>query len=311
MKRYLAAAFVALLACLTLAATASADVPRYQTHTATFDVTQPYGTVGQWTSVWTHAVTVTVNPCDQTFTGEAIQYDPSMAQAYTETVSGSFGAGMVSINFVRNDGVRWSLTNALYAPFVNIASSVPPVPWVLEAKVTPPSVTGTSDWKNHGQYVKAQDGGDDAAHSCIGMPITSAPFQWSTTGTVDSASTTGSTVTLPVAGSYRIDVIGTWSNDGWGWVDAEYTDDGAGGYANGFDRNGYLLGEGFGDLRVNGQFVDWGAYSPVHAYTLAMPLAGTVNLAVFDGDSNPPPELMPWYGDNTGTLNYAITYVGP
>ena len=309
MKRWMFAAAIAAVAVVAFAPTASADVPRYQFETATFDVTQPAGTVGQWASVWTHEVTVTVNPCDQTFTGSATQYDPSMVQVYTETVTGSFGAGTISINFLRNDGVRWSLTNALYEPFVNIASSIPPVPWVLEAKVTAPEITTATDYKNHGQYVKEM--GSDVAHSCIGMPITNAPLQWSADGTVDSASMTGTTVTLPVAGNYRIDVIGTWNNDGWGWVDAEYADNGVGGYANGFDRNGYLLGEGFGDLQVNGQFVNWGAYSPVHAYTLAMPLAGTVNLAVFDGNSNPPPDVMPWYGDNTGSLTYAITYVGP
>jgi hypothetical protein len=29
----------------------------------------------------------------------------------------------------------------------------------------------SSNYKNHGQYVKAMGGGADAAHSCIGMPI--------------------------------------------------------------------------------------------------------------------------------------------
>lgn len=302
---------LAAIAAAVVVAPASADVARYQSQTATFDVTQPYGAVGQWASVWTHRVTITINPCDQTFTGTAVQYDPSMTQAYTEAVTGSLGVGTISVNFTRNDGVQWSVTNALYAPFISIAGSIPAVPWVLEAKVTQPVITATSDWKNHGQYVKAQGGGDDAAHSCIGMPITDVPFQFSATGSVDAASMAGTTVTLPVAGTYRIAVIGTWNNDGWGWVDAEYTDNGAGGYASGFDRNGYLLGEGFGDLQVNGQFVDWGAYSPVHSYTLTMPLAGTVNLAVFDGNSNPPPEAMPWYGDNSGSLTYAITYLGP
>ena len=28
-----------------------------------------------------------------------------------------------------------------------------------------------SDYKNHGDYVTSQGGGSDAAHSCIGMPI--------------------------------------------------------------------------------------------------------------------------------------------
>ena len=29
----------------------------------------------------------------------------------------------------------------------------------------------TSNFKNHGEYVSSMGGGDDAAHSCIGMPI--------------------------------------------------------------------------------------------------------------------------------------------
>jgi hypothetical protein len=32
----------------------------------------------------------------------------------------------------------------------------------------------SSNYKNHGHYVKAMGGGDDAAHSCIGMPINSS-----------------------------------------------------------------------------------------------------------------------------------------
>ena len=34
----------------------------------------------------------------------------------------------------------------------------------------------SSTYKNHGQYVKAMGGGDDAAHSCIGMPINSNQY---------------------------------------------------------------------------------------------------------------------------------------
>ena len=29
----------------------------------------------------------------------------------------------------------------------------------------------SSTWKNHGEYVAAQGGGSDAAHSCIGKPV--------------------------------------------------------------------------------------------------------------------------------------------
>ena len=50
----------------------------------------------------------------------------------------------------------------------------PSVDWDIEMKVSAPTFRNTSDWKNHGQYVKAMGGGADAAHSCIGMPINSS-----------------------------------------------------------------------------------------------------------------------------------------
>ena len=49
-----------------------------------------------------------------------------------------------------------------------------------------------------------------------------------------------------------------------------------------------------------------------HAYSAATaPFTGTsVNLAVFDGDSNTNTKDAGWYGDNSGSLSYTITYVG-
>ena len=80
---------------------------------------------------------------------------------------------------------------------------------------------------------------------------------------------------------------------------------------DGYDRNGFLLGEGFGDVQVNGGFVGWGASSSSHAYSYAATgLSGAVNLAVFDGDSSTVTKDAGWYGDNSGSLNYTITYVG-
>ena len=35
--------------------------------------------------------------------------------------------------------------------------------------------TSATTWANHGAYVTASGGGDDAAHSCIGMPIVAGP----------------------------------------------------------------------------------------------------------------------------------------
>jgi hypothetical protein len=40
-------------------------------------------------------------------------------------------------------------------------------------KASAPVFTNLTNYKNHGEYVKAMGGGDDAAHSCIGMPINS------------------------------------------------------------------------------------------------------------------------------------------
>ncbi len=295
------------------AGVASADVARYQLETATFTATQPAGQVGQWASIWTHDFDVAINPCDGTFSGTAKQYYPGGAFYADETVTGTLGTNSISLTVVRaTDPVTWSLTNALYTPFVNLATTVPAVDFPVEFKVTRPVIPLTSDYKNHGQYVKAMGGGDDAAHSCIGMPITTGAFEWSTSGTINSASPTGTDVVLPQAGTYRIDVWGTWYNNSWGNVDAEYVQY-QGVWYDGFNFAGYSLGEGFGDVQVNNAFVNWGAYTDTHAYSLAMSLSGTVNLAVFDGDStvSPPAKNASWYGDHTGSLNFWITYVGP
>ncbi len=40
----------------------------------------------------------------------------------------------------------------------------------FEVKVTA-NLTDSTHYKNHGDYVSSMGGGDDAAHSCIGMPI--------------------------------------------------------------------------------------------------------------------------------------------
>jgi hypothetical protein len=39
--------------------------------------------------------------------------------------------------------------------------------------VTPKKITGSTNYRTHGEYVKSQAGGNDAAHSCVGMPLNS------------------------------------------------------------------------------------------------------------------------------------------
>jgi hypothetical protein len=130
-------------------------------------------------------------------------------------------------------------------------------------------------------------------------------------GTIDSASQAGTSVSLPHAGRYRIDVSGTWTNGSNGQVDAEYTstDIWATSGVDGYDVAPWSLGPDFGDLTVGGQFVNWGAYSTTHAYSYTAALAaGPLNLTVFDGQNGSPEPS--WYGDNIGSLSYTITYLG-
>jgi hypothetical protein len=175
MKRGVFAVAVAAVAAFMVAGTSSADVARYQTQTATFTVTQPYGQVGQWHDVWTHNFTVTVNPCDGTFTGTGKQYDNHNNFYANETVTGSFGNGNVSLTATRTtDPVVWTLTGAPTGnSTVTLATTNPAVPWNVEMKVSQPQFTDLSHYKNHGDYVSSQGGGADAAHSCIGMPVVS------------------------------------------------------------------------------------------------------------------------------------------
>jgi len=62
---------------------------------------------------------------------------------------------------------------------------------------------------------------------------------------------------------------------------------------------------------VGGAFVDWGGFNAAHAYSYIGTFgAGALsfNLAVFDGSGGVP--NPGWYGDNSGSLAYTITFVG-
>ena len=176
MKKSILAVAVAALAVMAVAASvASAGGPpaRYQANGLTITATQPYGQIGQFNAVWTHVFNVTFDSaCSAStgsFSGTGIQYDNVGAQSYTEKVTGTVTAGKITLIAVRDDGVTWTLTDApLDGTSVKLATSTPSVSWPLEFKV---GATATSSYKNHGDYVSSMGGGDDAAHSCIGMPI--------------------------------------------------------------------------------------------------------------------------------------------
>ncbi|HEY6887308.1 MAG TPA: hypothetical protein VI300_05995 [Solirubrobacter sp.] len=166
------------IAMLALPAVSSANVERYQSQTATFTTTQPAGQFGQFDNVWTHNYTVTINPCDNTFSGTGVEsgQDQNGAATWTEKVTGTFNAdGTTSLVNTRDDGVVWSLDNAKTGGSITLAKLIAPaIPSNLQFKVTAKKNTSTTDYKNHGEFVSQSADKNDAAHSCIGMPIKSS-----------------------------------------------------------------------------------------------------------------------------------------
>lgn len=129
-------------------------------------------------------------------------------------------------------------------------------------------------------------------------------------GTIDSTDVDGTTAAaIPLAGTYQVCVRGTWSNSGGTeLVDAEYvSQDSWVTFSDGLST----LGPNWGDVQVNGQFVDWGSYSTEHKYCTTMTLAdgAMLTLGVFDGQAGA--AVPEWYADNVGMLDYTVEYVGP
>lgn len=167
MKKTIAAvASVTAIAALAVPALASASVDRYQMQTGTLNVSVGYQTVPDLASVHTYTGVI-VNPCDGTFTsdngsgiwtngGETIsgKISNGVITSFTATYPGSYrwyfdSAKPTNVAGYDNEGRTFDVTNAL--PLTNLTNV-----------------------KNHGEYVSSQGGGDDAAHSCIGMPINSS-----------------------------------------------------------------------------------------------------------------------------------------
>lgn len=110
MRKIIAAvASIRALAALVVPSLASASVQRYQAQTATFTATQPAGEYSQFDNVWTHNYKVTVNPCDNTFTGTGVQtgQDQNGPREFDETITGSFGKGTVSYTIQRRQRRRF------------------------------------------------------------------------------------------------------------------------------------------------------------------------------------------------------------
>jgi hypothetical protein len=171
-KSLIAAAVAAVsLGSLAVPALSSASVARYQTETATLTTTLTnFGFV--------HTFHITVNPCDSTFSGTGSSYQPSEGGTVVEKINGTLNSdGTVNFKSTYQSngifpGYQWGVTNAP----VDGTTPTDLTDTMNEQGVHTVSTLNNvslSTYKNHGDYVSSQGGGDDAAHSCIGMPINS------------------------------------------------------------------------------------------------------------------------------------------
>jgi hypothetical protein len=121
MRKIIAAvASLTAITALAVPALASADVARYQFQTAAFTLTQPAGSLGQWNSVRTHNISVTVNPCTNTVEGTGVETGPG--PTLNENITGSSAtAPSASRPTARTTSAsRWS-THRPTAPIVPMA----------------------------------------------------------------------------------------------------------------------------------------------------------------------------------------------
>ncbi|MDP9483013.1 MAG: hypothetical protein M3P84_07300 [Chloroflexota bacterium] len=137
---------------------AGSGVQRYQVATTSYTVAV--------LDTYIHTFVVSVNPCDMSL---AITGSTPVDSGYytTETVTGTLAGGVISFD-ATYDGP--------YSPGFAWSGSFPVGGGTLSGLYTgtvTAAPTTFSDYKNHGDYVSSMGGGRDAAHSCIGKPITS------------------------------------------------------------------------------------------------------------------------------------------
>jgi hypothetical protein len=122
-------------------------------------------------------------------------------------------------------------------------------------------------------------------------------------GTIDSTDADGTTVTLDATGNYRVCVEGTYDFNtalpGQFLGDAEFVS--TDGWVTATDKFAQFP-ENYGEVTINGAFVNWGPYSSSHSYctTVSGTAGSTLNLEVYDTN----------YADNSGTLTYTLKYLG-
>jgi hypothetical protein len=164
-----AASLLVALAVVPMMA-AAGGVARNQVTTNTYTMAIGYG----------HTYNVVISPCNGgTVSASGWQWGADLNPAThnpDETITATLSADGTMLTF--NPAVyvggwagspySWSGTFPVVGGTFTITDSNGSVYSGVAITRTATSVT---TWTNHGDYVSAQGGGDDAAHSCIGMPI--------------------------------------------------------------------------------------------------------------------------------------------
>lgn len=149
---------------------APGGVARNQVTTNTYTMAIGYG----------HTYNVVISPCDGgTVSASGWQWgvggDPAVHNP-DETITATLSAGGTMLTFnpaVYVDGwggsayYWWGTFPVGGGTFTVYDSGSGVYPGVVITRTS----TSVTTWTNHGDYVSFMGGGDDAAHSCIGMPI--------------------------------------------------------------------------------------------------------------------------------------------
>ena len=162
-------------AALAAAAPAGAAVGRNQL--TTFGFTADVGP-----GIDQHDYVLNFNPCDGSVTGGGTE----AINGYDETLTCKYDAmaGALTCNGVYHATPTSGATMDGYTFSFAVPFSTDPFPGIgavgngvttADGVQYPTVFTSigalTSTWRNHGAYVAATRGGRDAAHSCIGMPV--------------------------------------------------------------------------------------------------------------------------------------------
>jgi hypothetical protein len=114
-KKFILAVAVAAVATMGIVSSASASVERYQTQSMTITAVQPKDVYGQWNDVWTHTYNVTLNPCDNSFSGVGtLSGTLNGLVPGTETITGHLVGGIIDFSATRSsDSVRYAVSGPI------------------------------------------------------------------------------------------------------------------------------------------------------------------------------------------------------